>query len=205
MRYGTHFLQNGQVPGGLDVFGRQQGQPQQVVGEPGPDAPAVGGMPPVQHVAFDELVGGVKQDLLPGFFRPQRQQGRGVLQLIPEAEGSAGLIKSRPAPDAAAEGLIRQPAVHHDVQGGRRGLDLQAGQTLTPEGDRFAPGCFDRRGHLVPNHEFAGPVRIGFLSQQEGHLGRLTGVESQHHLVGEAGFGFGFDAPVKNSVAQGRG
>ena len=38
-----HFPQNAMVPGGLDVIGRQQGKPQKIVREPGPDAPAVGG------------------------------------------------------------------------------------------------------------------------------------------------------------------
>ena len=44
------------------------------------------------------------------------QQRRDVLQLVAEAEGAARLVEAGAAPDAAAERLVEQPAVQHQVE-----------------------------------------------------------------------------------------
>ena len=63
-------------------------------------------MPPVQHVALDELVGGVQEDLRAGQLGPEMDQRGRVLQLVAEAEGAARLVERRARPQPAAERLI---------------------------------------------------------------------------------------------------
>jgi hypothetical protein len=114
----AHLLvQDGVIAGTADVERRDVGQPEQVVGEAGADALAQRRVPPVQHVALHELVGRVQQDL------PARERGievekrRRVLQLVTEAERAARLVVRRPRPHPARQVLVREPAVHHDVDG----------------------------------------------------------------------------------------
>ncbi len=104
--------------GVLDVLGGGIGHPQQVVGEAGSNPPAGAireRVPPVQYVAFDELVGGVEQDLIAGDPRVVADQVERVLQLVAEAECAAGLVVGCARPDTAHQGLIRQPVVDQDV------------------------------------------------------------------------------------------
>src|SRR5438132_9328861 len=88
-------------------------------------------MPPVLHVAFAELAAGSAQEMVAGDLRRRPDQRQDILKLIAEAVGTAGLVECRPAPEAAAQHLIKQPAVQQQVQGpvGRSHLD-RAEQSL---------------------------------------------------------------------------
>src|SRR4030095_897303 len=55
-----------------------------------------------------------------------------VLQLVPEAVRTSGLIERRARPDAAGEGLIEKPAVEEEVQSGIGRLDLDRAEHLVP-------------------------------------------------------------------------
>lgn len=72
-------------------------------------------MPPVLDVALFVLARGMQQDSAAHLFRLRIQKGKTVLQLIPKAIRSSALVKRRPAVDSAADGLILQPSVHHNV------------------------------------------------------------------------------------------
>src|ERR1035437_5354078 len=76
-------------------------QPQIVIGEKGANALSVGRMPPVLHVTLEELALGATDQLLTGEPGRRMDQRHGVLQLIPETVGAAGLIIAAPAPETA--------------------------------------------------------------------------------------------------------
>ena len=74
-----------------------------------PVRPSCKQVEPVDHVAFEELLRGVQQDLPPGQRRVHPDQVHRVLQLVAEAEGPAGLIESAPGPDPLGQRLVLQP------------------------------------------------------------------------------------------------
>jgi hypothetical protein len=111
-------------------------------------------MPPVLHVALDELVRGAQQQLLAQQLRLRMDGGHRVLQLVAEAERAAGLVVAAARPHAAGDGLVHQPAVGENVQLGLRRLDAYRAQRLLPVrvhgGQRLvrggrAPRCFCTR------------------------------------------------------------
>ena len=98
----NHFLENRSVAGGPHVMGSHKRQPKQIVGNPGADAGAGFGMPPMLDVAFHELPRGGAQDLFARDLRRGMNQGHDILKLIAKSVSAARLIKGRAAPDAAA-------------------------------------------------------------------------------------------------------
>src|SRR5687768_5395786 len=67
------------------------------------------------HVPFDELPTGGRQDLLAAEPRRRVDQRHCILQLISESDRSARMIESRPSPDPAAQCLIEQSSIEHEV------------------------------------------------------------------------------------------
>ena len=81
-------------------------------------------MPPVLHVALDELAARAAQQLLAHERRRGVHQRHRVLQLVAEAEGAARLVVAAARPQPAREGLVQQPAVGQHVERGVRRVDL---------------------------------------------------------------------------------
>ena len=73
-------------------------------------------VPPVLHVAFDELPAGGAQEVLARQVGPREGQRHHVLQLVAEAEGAAGLVVAAARPEPAADGLVEQPPVHQRIE-----------------------------------------------------------------------------------------
>jgi hypothetical protein len=122
---GHPLVQDLVIPARADILGHDVRQPQQIVGAAGAEPAARRLVPPVLHVAFDELPAGGPQQVRARQIRPREGQRQDVLQLIAEAEGAAGLVVPGPRPHAAAHGLIEQPPIHQHVEGivGRPHLD----------------------------------------------------------------------------------
>ena len=114
VRYGDSLVQDRPIAGHANVLDRRPGQPEQVVrgvGAGDESRPAVlKAEEPVDHVAFEELLGRMQQDLPPGQQRVEPDQVHRVLQLVAESKGPAGLIESLPRPDPLHQGLVGQPA-----------------------------------------------------------------------------------------------
>ena len=91
------------VAGRRDVVQRGEDQPQPIVGELRTHALPARLVPPVLHVALDELPRRGAQQLLAQHLRPGEDEREHVLQLIAEAERAARLIERRPSPHAARE------------------------------------------------------------------------------------------------------
>jgi hypothetical protein len=184
---GGALVEHGLVSGGVQIEPGDPGEPEQVVREPGPDPAARGRVPPVEHVALRELVGRVFQDLAPEPGRVEPDQRHGVLELVTEAKRAARLVERGPAVEPTADVLVRQPAVHHEVQrrGGR--ADAYAAQQPTPR----RPGALQRGDHglsaPVGSDQLQGGVTRRCLAQQQRALDRLTGGQIQAALEGGAG------------------
>ena len=72
------------------------------------------------------------QDLRSSFCWGAVHQSHYILELVPKAISSAGLIKRRPGPNAATQNLINKPAVYHQVHTRIGRCDLQCGQVAIP-------------------------------------------------------------------------
>ena len=134
------FVEHAGVRDAGDVAAGGVGQPEIVVGKMRAHAAAGRRMPPMLHVAFAELVRGGAQQMLAGERRLGMHQRHHILQLVAEAEGAAGLIEARAAPEPAAQGLIEQPAVRHHVHGGIGRFDVDRAERPVP----VLPDAFER-------------------------------------------------------------
>ena len=103
------------IAGGADVMRGNEWKPEKIVTDPGPDAGAGLWMPPVLDITFYELSCGGAQDVVAREFRRRVHKGHDILQLISESVGTARLIKSRAAPNPAAQSLVKQPAVEQNI------------------------------------------------------------------------------------------
>jgi hypothetical protein len=73
-------------------------------------------MPPVLHVALDELPARCTQEVFARQVGPRDRESHHVLELIPKPERAARLVISSPGPEAGADILIEQPAIHQHVE-----------------------------------------------------------------------------------------
>ena len=103
-RNGDFFVQNSGVACHGDVVRDHERQPQQIVGAERAHAHAGFRMPPMLHVAFDELARGGTQNVGPRNLGPRIDEGQRILQLIAETEGAAGLIERRSVPKSGSSG-----------------------------------------------------------------------------------------------------
>src|SRR5690606_8227986 len=179
------------VPRRLDVVKRYVRKPEEVVGESRSDAAARLRMPPVQHVAALELVRSVQKDLVPWYLWADGRQRAGILQLIAEAEGAAGLIEGAPSPEAAAQILIHEPSVEHQVDGGRGAFHAEDGRNVAPERAHVLEGGIDAVGRAEIVQAPGQIVDILHLADHEDHLGRSTRGHLERSQEGRTGIGHG--------------
>ena len=107
---------------------------------------------PVHDVAFEELLGGVQQDLSPRHRGVHPDQVHRVLELIAEAVGAAGLVEAAPGPDAFGERLVFQPVqVAIELRLGR--LDLERVHEAEPPLPRLLDGSPRGGDILVPGDD----------------------------------------------------
>ena len=81
-----------------DVFGDRVRQPEQIVGTAAPQSSTGGLVPPVLHVALDELARGAAQQMLSRQLRPRQGERHHVLKLVAEPVRAAGLEEAGAAP-----------------------------------------------------------------------------------------------------------
>src|SRR5205809_3550893 len=103
-------------------------------------------MPPVLDIAFHELSRGRAQDVVPCEVGRGVHEGHHVLQLVAESVSAARLIKGRAAPDAAAESLVKQPAVEQKIRGKLRRFHFDRAKEPIPPMPGFLEGDFDSGG-----------------------------------------------------------
>src|SRR6185436_10024611 len=100
------------------------GEPQIVIGKMCSDAASRRGMPPMLNIAFAKLMGGGAEQVIPSEGRFCMHERHHILELIAKSVGPAGLIKTGAPPNPAAQRLIQEPTVGHDVDGGIGSIDI---------------------------------------------------------------------------------
>src|SRR5438552_18089226 len=89
-------------------------------------------MPPMLHVSFGELPRSGTENQLARNRRRGINKSQRILQLVSKAIRAARLIQSGPSPYAAAQGLIEQPAIQHEINRENRRLHLNRGEEIIP-------------------------------------------------------------------------
>ena len=156
-------------------------------------------MPPVLHVAFDELAPGAAQELLAQQLRLGVHERHRVLQLVAEAERSARLVVAAARPEAAGDRLVEQPAVDEHVERRVGRAHLHGTERRVASGARTAVERVGRRGRAAEAlHQLLGLVgaaahaeaehdRVRLAVQQrDGHLDRRARIERGAHAVRRA-------------------
>ena len=113
----------------------------------------------MHYVAFSELALSGVEYLAAGNGRVDRKQGQYVLELVAEAKCPAGLIESRPTPDAAGEGLVEHPAVEDQIGSWFGGMHLHCTEQVIPE----HPGTLQSSPHVSGVMVFPGQLKGMFL------------------------------------------
>ena len=137
-------VQDALVAGDVDILVGDIHEPEIVVAEGGAGSGHHALMPPVQHVAFGKLMGGMVQNLAAGIVGVAVEAGHDVLQLVAEAGGAAHLVESGAGKEARRVDLVEVPAVQHIVEGLVGGLHLDGVQPLVPKVAHLSVFLFDK-------------------------------------------------------------
>ncbi len=131
-------------------------------------------MPPMLHVAFDELTRGRAHQLRAPQVRRREAERHHVLDLVAEAERAPGLIVAAARPQPGRHGLILQPAVHQHVERVVGSLHLDGPERALPERRDGRPCALRRRRVVVAREQLGGVGVIASLSEDERHGATLA-------------------------------
>jgi hypothetical protein len=116
-------------------------------------------MPPVLHIALDELPRGGALLVGAGQLRLRGGERQHVLQLIAKAEGAARLVEAGAGPDAARQRLIEQPAIDQQVEGRIRRRDLDRAEQRVPVTPTSRSRPSNETGEPLDQPQRVGPWR----------------------------------------------
>src|SRR5262249_55440965 len=112
---GDFLVEDAPVARRRDVAGEYVRQPEVGIARAGalaePRAAVGSPMPPLERVAFRELLAGMKHDLFAGEARLDEDERQHILQLIAKTEGAPALIGANTTEHPRSHCLIRQPGV----------------------------------------------------------------------------------------------
>ena len=98
---GRDLVEHGSIAAFAHISGKNVGQPEVRIARLGPlaetGAAARRAMPPLEHVAFAELLSRVQHDLRPGEARFEKREGQNVLQLVAITGRAAELVRTHAA------------------------------------------------------------------------------------------------------------
>ena len=117
---GRDLVEHRSIAALADVAGENVRQPEVRIARLGPlaKASAAAGhpMPPLEHVAFAELLARVQHDLRPGQPRFEERQRQHILQLVAVARRAADLVRADAAEQPRRVELVGQPGVDQPVE-----------------------------------------------------------------------------------------
>ena len=146
---GRDLVEHGSIAAFAHVASENIGQPEVRIARLGPlaetGAAARRAMPPLEHVAFAELLGRVQHDLRPGQARFEQRKGQHVLQLVAITGGAAELVRTHAAEQPRRVKLVGQPGVDQPVEVGPVCMHLDLAQPLGPGGARRRKFIFSAR------------------------------------------------------------
>ena len=153
------------------------------------------------HVPFTELMSGGAEQML------AQQRGFGmnechrVLQLVPETERAAGLVKPRTSPHAAGERLIDKPAVGQEVDVLVRCFEIGHAERPAPVVPDPFQGSVGIGGAAEPLHEMPRLVFVGGGPEKENDVPNLSISERDLDLHCSTGIESRADAAAKPNAA----
>jgi hypothetical protein len=109
-------------------------------------------------------------------------KGHDILQLITESVRTAGLIKSRTAPESTAQSLIKQPAIEQKVRGKFRRLHFDRAQESVPPLAGFFECGFDVGGIAKMHNESTRFFFVVCLPDEKSHFCGVPGFNLNCHL-----------------------
>src|SRR5438477_4233786 len=139
-------------------------------------------MPPVLDIAFHELSRGRAQNVVAREVGRGVHEGHHILQLVAEAVSAARLIKGRATPDAAAESLVKEPAVEQKIRGKLGCFYFDRAQEPVPPIAGFLECSFDVGGIAKTSHESACCFFVVRLPEEKGNLDGLSRFNLDHDL-----------------------
>src|SRR5882672_355804 len=147
-------------------------------------------MPPMLHIAFQELMGRAAQQVLAHELGLGVDKRHHVLQLIAKTEGASRLVVSAACPQTARYGLIQEPAVGQDVEwligcfhlnGAERifpilpyRIERASRGSRTPEAMHQVPGVIGASTYAEPEDD----VTLLPVGQLKRNLDRGAGIQS---------------------------
>jgi hypothetical protein len=177
-------------------------QPEEIVRAPRAQPASAGFVPPVLHVAFDELPAGRADELRLREVGPRERQRHAVLDLIAKPESAARLIVTGPGPEPAAQRLVLEPPVHHQVERivGRSNLDGAEGFVPAPANalERLLGGL----DAAHPPDQISHRVQVSRLPQQEHQPAGLPWREAHGDMQGSARIESGAEAVGQPLMGQ---
>ncbi len=137
---GRDLVKHGSVAAFAHVASEHIGQPEVRIARLGPlaetGAAARRAMPPLEHVAFAELLGRVQHDLRPGEARFEQSERQHVLELVAITGGAAELVRTHAAEQPRRVKLVGQPGVDQPVEVRAVCTHLKLAKPLRPGGAR---------------------------------------------------------------------
>ena len=137
---GRDLVEHRSIAALADVAGENVRQPEVRIARLGPlaKASAAAGrpMPPLEHVAFAELLARVQHDLRPGQPRFEERQRQHILQLVAVARRAAELVRPNAAKQPRRVKLVGKPGVDQPVEVRPIRADFDLAQPLGPRGAR---------------------------------------------------------------------
>src|SRR5690606_13315950 len=150
--------------------------------EMGADAAASGRMPPVLHVALEELSARGAEEVFTRRPGSGVEEGGGVLQLVAESVGPAGLIVPTAAPITTGESLVLEPAVHEKIQSGVGSLGVDSAEGSFPEIPYVLEGPPCVSGAAMATNEMVGFAGVVPRSDEKDDFFFLSGREIEGDL-----------------------
>ena len=197
-------VQHGAITRGGHVMGPRVGQPQHVVGAPRAHAAARVRVPPVLHVAREELAGGAAEQVLAIQVGPCEAERHHVLELVAEAVRAAGLEEARPPPEPRADRLVEEPAVHDQVERVVRRFDLHRAEDRVPVPLDLLLGHAGSLRVAEALRQDEGVRAIVSLAQEQHDLPRLAGLQVHANLQRRARVEAGAEALPQRHAAERR-
>ena len=128
-----HLLrEDGGIASDGDILIGDKDKPEVVVGEGGTSTHVETLVPPMEYVAFGELVGRMVENLTTRVSRIGIKHRHNFLKLVAETCGATDLIESGAGKEARGIDLVEVPSVEHVVEGGVGGVDLEGGELVVP-------------------------------------------------------------------------
>ena len=116
----------------MHILVGHEDEPEVVVAEGGAGAEMEALVPPVEHIAFGELMGRMVENLAACVCRVAIEDRHDVLQLVAEACGTAHLVEAGTREETRGVDLVEIPAVEHVVESRVGRLHLYGGEFGVP-------------------------------------------------------------------------